>query len=154
MGDTGSMILGFMIYLMTLVFINTDSILLSNIIPSKSLIPLVPLSLFILPVLDTLGVYSYRVSIGKSPFSPDNFHLHHILLKKFSSNHLVSSLFLNFNALLFVMIMSFISFNTSPKIAIALYFIFVFSVILITNSIRSKMRLKLKNRKGNVVFVD
>ena len=36
---------------------------------------------FFLPLADTLRVFVLRVRKGKSPFSPDKTHIHHLLLR-------------------------------------------------------------------------
>jgi len=66
MGDSGSLLLGFVISLLSIhaiEFINPLSILF----------------LAAVPVLDTLIVFRRRIQRGKSPFTADKNHLHHIL---------------------------------------------------------------------------
>ncbi|MAC83969.1 MAG: undecaprenyl-phosphate alpha-N-acetylglucosaminyl 1-phosphate transferase [Arcobacter sp.] len=66
MGDSGSLLLGFVISILSIhaiEFINPLSILF----------------LAAVPVLDTLIVFRRRIQRGKSPFSADKNHLHHIL---------------------------------------------------------------------------
>jgi UDP-GlcNAc:undecaprenyl-phosphate GlcNAc-1-phosphate transferase len=48
--------------------------------------PVVILYLAAIPVLDTLVVMIRRIRRGKSPFSPDKTHLHHIMVKFFDGN--------------------------------------------------------------------
>lgn len=154
MGDTGSLFLGFMIYVMTLMLMNSESVLMSNILPSKSVLPLAPLSIFILPIIDTLSVYSYRIKIGRSPFSPDNYHLHHLVLKLFSRHHFTSALFLNGFVLSFCLLFAILSFNTPPFISIGLYFLFVFVLVIYSNRIRTKIRRRLGKKATDVVVFD
>jgi UDP-GlcNAc:undecaprenyl-phosphate GlcNAc-1-phosphate transferase len=66
MGDSGSLLLGFVI-----------SILCIHAI--EYINPLSILFLAAVPVLDTLIVFRRRIQRGKSPFSADKNHLHHIL---------------------------------------------------------------------------
>ena len=42
--------------------------------------------LMAIPLLDTLIVMLRRIKSGKSPFSPDKTHIHHILVKFFAMN--------------------------------------------------------------------
>lgn len=66
MGDSGSLLLGFMIAILSikaLQYINPVSVLF----------------LAAIPILDTLVVSRRRIQRGMSPFSPDKNHLHHIL---------------------------------------------------------------------------
>ena len=88
MGDTGSMILGFLLSavgIMTLVISRTAS-------PhfSYSEAAIIVFSIFILPVYDTLRVFAVRVINKKSPFSPDKTHIHHLLMQT-GLNHPMSA---------------------------------------------------------------
>ena len=154
MGDTGSLFLGFMIFVMTLLLMNSESVFLANILPSKSVLPLAPLSIFILPILDTLSVYSYRIKIGRSPFSPDNYHLHHLALKLFSRHHFTAALFLNGFVISFCLLFALLSFNTPPLISISLYFAFVFLLVVYSNRIRTTIRRRLGKKASDVVVFE
>ena len=70
MGDSGSLFLGFVI----------------SVVATISLKYIHPISVFYLaalPIVDTLIVMVRRIRNGKSPFSPDKTHIHHILLNFF-----------------------------------------------------------------------
>lgn len=71
MGDTGSQLLGFSAITLSLSLTQGDPSALS---------PLLPLIILGFPVLDTLTVMVIRIAKGRSPFSPDKNHFHHILL--------------------------------------------------------------------------
>lgn len=71
MGDTGSLISGFLISILVIQFIEYSD--LDNS-------PALALSIVAIPVFDTLRVMTIRVLNGISPFAPDKNHLHHILL--------------------------------------------------------------------------
>jgi len=72
MGDTGSLTLGFIIAFTAIQLTQTSG--------DKTVDPLVPALLLIVPILDTLRVACSRILRGKSPFSADRNHLHHKLL--------------------------------------------------------------------------
>ena len=42
--------------------------------------------ILLLPVLDLLRLFIVRIINKKSPFKPDQNHIHHILMRKFSYN--------------------------------------------------------------------
>ena len=42
--------------------------------------------IMLLPGVDMLRLFVMRISKGKNPFYPDNQHIHHLYLKKFSNN--------------------------------------------------------------------
>lgn len=71
MGDTGSMLLGFMLAV----------IAIQGVLKTAAAVSLViPLTLLAIPLLDTLFVISKRMKHGVSLASADNWHLHHRLL--------------------------------------------------------------------------
>jgi UDP-GlcNAc:undecaprenyl-phosphate GlcNAc-1-phosphate transferase len=72
MGDAGSMLLGF---LLAWYFISMSQG------ENRVLSPVTALWFFALPLFDTVGIMLRRVIHGRSPFSPDREHLHHILLR-------------------------------------------------------------------------
>ncbi len=154
MGDTGSLFLGLLMYIFTLVFLNDPSIITLNLLESKALLPIAPLTLFILPIIDSAGVYSYRISIGKKPLSPDNFHIHHLCLRFFSRSHLLSALFINGCSLSFIICISLLTFSISAFYTTLIYFSCVAIIVLYSNKLRSKLRTSLGKRKGNVEYIN
>jgi UDP-N-acetylmuramyl pentapeptide phosphotransferase/UDP-N-acetylglucosamine-1-phosphate transferase len=91
MGDTGSLFLGFLFYLFTMYFVTNQSVILSVFVPHKSLVALAALCIFIVPILDSGSVFFSRAWHKKSPFRPDNNHVHHLVLH-FTKNHVMASL--------------------------------------------------------------
>ncbi len=81
MGDSGSLALGFTLSILAIMSI-------------KYIQPVVILYLCAVPILDTLIVMIRRIRRGRSPFSPDKTHLHHILVKFFDNNVQKSVIFL------------------------------------------------------------
>jgi len=83
MGDTGSMLLGFLLAFTCICFIDIfiDKKLFS--IPSYHLesAPVIAVAILILPIVDTLNVIIVRLWNKKSPFEADKNHIHHKLLK-------------------------------------------------------------------------
>lgn len=81
--------------------------------------------LFIVPGIDMFRLFTERLIKRKDPFSADNNHLHHILLKKFSLNKTLIIYFL----ISFFPILIFKFFNVNALIIIALYLIVFFSIL-------------------------
>jgi len=77
MGDTGSMTTGFILSAMAIKTVSFSSIQLIAYPVNGALC----ITLFILPIYDTLRVVIIRLLNGQHPLAPDNNHLHHILLK-------------------------------------------------------------------------
>lgn len=83
MGDTGSMLLGFLLAFTCICFIDIfiDKKLFS--VPRYHLesAPVIAVAILILPIVDTLNVIIVRLWNKKSPFEADKNHIHHKLLK-------------------------------------------------------------------------
>ena len=71
LGDAGSMFLGLAVTWFLIRFTQE---------PVKLLRPMTAIWLFGLPIMDTVAIMTRRVLRGRSPFSPDREHFHHILL--------------------------------------------------------------------------
>lgn len=71
MGDTGSLISGFVISVLAIKFVEYRSIESS---------PAAAIAILILPLFDTIRVFALRIMNGLSPFRPDKNHIHHAVL--------------------------------------------------------------------------
>jgi UDP-N-acetylmuramyl pentapeptide phosphotransferase/UDP-N-acetylglucosamine-1-phosphate transferase len=81
MGDSGSLLLGYMISLYVFEFCNmnaSQSVLLAY---NMSAAPAVAVCVLSVPLFDTLRIMLTRIKKGVSPFHPDKNHIHHLLLK-------------------------------------------------------------------------
>lgn len=81
MGDSGSLVIGFIIAVLAILLTDTVKHFEGNMIfhSAKSVL-LGALSLLFIPVFDTFRVFTTRIIKGKSPFAADRTHLHHYLL--------------------------------------------------------------------------
>ena len=78
MGDTGSLLIGLVNAILVIKFINIAGNPTSAIFfPSA---PGIGFAVLIVPLFDTLRVFSLRLLDKRSPFSPDTIHIHHFLL--------------------------------------------------------------------------
>lgn len=82
MGDTGSLIIGFVVSMLSILCINTYHTggSIDAIIVSSSGVFVVSLAVIFIPVFDTFRVFTMRILRGHSPFHADRTHLHHYLL--------------------------------------------------------------------------
>ncbi len=87
MGDTGSLIVGTIVAVLTIHF--NETVPVSAV--SFHGFPALSLAIIIVPIVDTLRVITIRLISKKSPFLPDMNHLHHNLLR-LTNSHLKSSL--------------------------------------------------------------
>lgn len=86
MGDAGSMFLGFSLAWYITVLSQGEQAVIS---------PVIALWLFAVPLLDTVSIMIRRMTRGKSPFTPDRDHFHHIFQAAgFSNRKLVFIIYL------------------------------------------------------------
>ncbi|HEX5667999.1 MAG TPA: MraY family glycosyltransferase [Chitinophagaceae bacterium] len=78
MGDTGSLLIGLVNAILVIRFINVADSPASTIPISAS--PAIGFAILIVPLFDTLRVFSLRILSRRSPFSPDRNHIHHLLM--------------------------------------------------------------------------
>lgn len=96
MGDTGSLIVGTIIAILTIHF----NIYQPGAFGIAHGLPALSLAIIIVPVIDTIRIFTIRISQKRSPFSPDMNHIHHNILK-LTGNHLTtSSIIIAFNGLI------------------------------------------------------
>lgn len=78
MGDTGSLLIGLVNAVLVIRFISTAGNPLSSMPLGAS--PAIGFAILMVPLFDTLRVFSLRILSRRSPFSPDRNHVHHLLL--------------------------------------------------------------------------
>jgi len=79
MGDTGSLVLGFVIAVLCVQLMKVNAIYTAPIVPN---IYVFTLGIVMIPVFDTLRVFGTRIWSGRSPFSADKTHIHHLITNK------------------------------------------------------------------------
>lgn len=79
MGDTGSMLVGLVCAILAISFMEINHDLSASAFKFDA-VPAIAIAILILPLFDTLRVFATRILKGKSPFSPDRTHIHHLLL--------------------------------------------------------------------------
>ncbi len=88
MGDSGSLLLGLINAILVIKFINVAHEPSIGIPVTASVA--IGFSVLIVPLLDTLRVFSIRIIHGRSPFTPDRNHVHHLLLDRGMSHQAVT----------------------------------------------------------------
>ncbi len=89
MGDTGSLIIGLILSVLAISFIQLSFASPPYAFPFRSS-PAMAIAILIIPLVDTLRVFIIRILKGKSPFMADRNHLHHFLLDLGLSHRYVS----------------------------------------------------------------
>lgn len=149
MGDTGSMIIGFVIGLLTLRFLALEAAQLVQVSINPPLVLLFAVSILFIPFLDTIRVFSIRVLNKKSPFSPDRNHIHHVLINMGWSHKKTSMVLSMFNLAVFALITSLSSYVTTLSLVVILASIFLLSVVILfalnTNYAALKQKIKIRS---------
>ncbi|HKJ42102.1 MAG TPA: MraY family glycosyltransferase [Sunxiuqinia sp.] len=99
MGDTGSLILGGVLGVLVIKFMQVNQLTQETYQIKHA--PTFVLALLIVPITDTLRVFTIRLSQKRSPFSPDMNHIHHVLIQ-LGMKHIKASGFLVLYTLFFV----------------------------------------------------
>jgi UDP-GlcNAc:undecaprenyl-phosphate/decaprenyl-phosphate GlcNAc-1-phosphate transferase len=81
MGDTGSLSLGFILSVMTILFIDTNGMAETDQFITFNAPIATGIALLIVPIYDTARIFTKRIRAGKSPMQPDKSHVHHFLLR-------------------------------------------------------------------------
>ena len=104
MGDTGSLIVGFIISILTLKFLALKPDAYTELPFLLENAPLIAISILIVPLFDTARVFAIRIANKKAPFSPDRNHTHHVLIDYWGLSHRQASFIIGCFNLLFVML--------------------------------------------------
>jgi len=100
LGDAGSLLLGTLISIYALILLGGDYQIKDMFLSNKALLSII---ILIYPLFDLLRVFYIRIINKKSPFRPDNNHIHHFLLSK-GIGHLGICLIIQFISLLILSI--------------------------------------------------
>ena len=128
MGDTGSLIVGFIISVLTLKFLALKPTAYEELPFLLENAPLIAISILIVPLFDTARVFAIRLANKKGPFSPDRNHTHHILIDYWGLTHKQASIIIGSFNLIFVILFIIIA-SISKNIIVAGFLII--SVVLL-----------------------
>jgi UDP-GlcNAc:undecaprenyl-phosphate/decaprenyl-phosphate GlcNAc-1-phosphate transferase len=92
MGDTGALLLGFIMSILAIKFIELHPHVSYQFIEIKAA-PTTAVAILCIPLFDTVRIFAIRASQGKSPFHPDRNHIHHLLIDS-GFSHLTATLIL------------------------------------------------------------
>ncbi|MEO6040057.1 MAG: MraY family glycosyltransferase [Saprospiraceae bacterium] len=102
MGDTGSLLIGTVCAILAIKFVEMNR---QDVVEARFVFraaPAIATAVLIIPLYDTLRVFLMRVVRGKSPFSPDKNHIHHLLLQA-GLNHMQATIVLVLVNILFIL---------------------------------------------------
>jgi len=118
LGDTGAMLIGLILAIFAVRFLNFESNTIMLIKSQSS--PAILLAVLIVPLFDTARVFILRIVRGKSPFEADRTHIHHRLLDLEGSHLKTTAIILFANIILIAIALIFRNINTELLITIIL----------------------------------
>jgi UDP-N-acetylmuramyl pentapeptide phosphotransferase/UDP-N-acetylglucosamine-1-phosphate transferase len=144
MGDAGALVLGVVLAALTISFneanISTESLYHVNNAP------MVSICILVLPMFDTIRVFTIRIINKKSPFVPDKNHLHHMFLALGFSHKQATGI-------LSLISIAYIIFGLLFQNTLKLFFFLIifFTCILWTEALRAliKSRERVKEEQCN-----
>ncbi|NJB37084.1 undecaprenyl/decaprenyl-phosphate alpha-N-acetylglucosaminyl 1-phosphate transferase [Croceivirga sp. JEA036] len=104
MGDTGSLIVGFIISILTLKFLALEPTSYGELPFLLENAPLIAISILIVPLFDTARVFTIRLANKRGPFSPDRNHVHHVLIDFWGLSHKQASFIIGCFNIFFVIL--------------------------------------------------
>lgn len=127
MGDTGSLVLGFVIAVLCirLMQINVHAV---NPVLQHS--PVFVLGIVLIPVFDTLRVFAIRIWRGKSPFEADRTHIHHLLTNSGFSHAFAARVICFFHALILLEVYVLRDMKQEYSLLLLLLFMLLLSLVL------------------------
>jgi len=151
MGDTGSLIIGFIVAVFAIRFMESNVYYLRPSLNYTMIsAPAVALGILIVPVVDTTRVFFLRIAKGQSPFTADKAHIHHRLLT-LGFSHLQIALVIGFINILFILLSYWLrDFGTIRLTVLNLLLGFlIFQMPSIAIGLKRKRMLKLRQRPAN-----
>ncbi|MDT0538728.1 MULTISPECIES: glycosyltransferase family 4 protein [Croceitalea] len=168
MGDTGSLIVGYIISILTMKFLALPAESYDELPFLLENVPLIAISIIIVPLFDTARVFAIRLADKKSPFSPDRNHMHHVIVDYLNLSHRQASFLIGGGNIFFVVL--FVILGSTAKnlgmvimlVSVSLFIGYIlfrynysFKVLkkkIILRNLFEKLTLKSKknDKKGNI----
>ncbi len=139
MGDTGSLVIGFTLATLSIAAIHNATIpdKVIHDVYSSNIINL-SLAALIVPIYDTLRVFTFRILKRRSPFSPGKDHIHHAMLRVGFTHKSLSLTLYTINVLLIAFVLVLIQLNLSVT---TIFFSLMLASVLILPTFSVKRRL-------------
>ena len=140
MGDTGSLILGAVLGILVIKFLNFNVTAPHQFYVHHA--PTFVLALLIVPVTDTLRVFTLRIYQGRSPFSADMNHIHHVLIQS-GMKHIQACAFL----ILYTAVFIALSLATENYLSSTASFILILSMSFMITGLLAKRAEMIKSKR-------
>jgi UDP-N-acetylmuramyl pentapeptide phosphotransferase/UDP-N-acetylglucosamine-1-phosphate transferase len=149
MGDTGSMLVGFMLGMMSVRFLALDYDSLNHLPFNAIDIPIIIISFLIVPLFDTGRVFTIRLLNGKGLFTPDRNHLHHVVIDAYNISHRRASFFIALFNIVFILVFSLALKTTDIYVACSIIVVFVAAAAYFLHRIKTVNAIPvLPQKKG------
>ena len=130
MGDTGSLVLGFVVAVLCIRLMQVNGVSLNPAIPHA---PVFVLSIVLIPVFDTIRVFTVRIWKGNSPFVADKTHIHHLLTNQGFSHAFAAKLICFLHG--FILLEGYWLRGIKPEFSFLLLIAFMLLVIVLLRNI-------------------
>jgi UDP-GlcNAc:undecaprenyl-phosphate GlcNAc-1-phosphate transferase len=147
MGDAGSLCLGFVLGFMAIAMSQGEGAVFS---------PVVPLLVLAVPITDTLMVMSKRIIKGRSPFQPDRYHFHHVLMRYGMGREAAVRTILGISVLMSGITLLVPLYRPAEYVLFGIFMLYFAGYALVSFFIVSLMKLRFKHRrrKGNACEIN
>ena len=147
MGDTGSMIVGFILAVLAIKFFALDTTSLESAIINPANKVWVLLSIIFIPFFDTTRVFTSRIIRHGKPFKADRSHIHHVIIDYLKLSHAKASMLLaSINLSVFIVILCLNTYLSSLWLGVLLTSIFIILSAMLFYVNRSYHSLKSKQK--------
>ena len=147
MGDTGSMIVGFILAVLAIKFFALDTTSLESAVINPANKVWVLLSIIFIPFFDTTRVFTTRIIRHGKPFKADRSHIHHVIIDYLKLSHAKASILLaSINLSVFIVILCLNTYLSSLWLGVLLTSIFIILSALLFYVNRSYHSLKSKQK--------
>lgn len=147
MGDTGAMLVGFVLAVLSIHFIELNKALTIEAKYWVHASPSVAIGIMALPIFDMLRVFGLRLLKKRSPFRPDRIHLHHLLIDMGFSHRQVALILLLWSILVIVTCFALRDIKSSYLLGVLILIVFVPSMVLL---VTRNSRIKLDQTKPSL----
>jgi len=144
MGDTGSLLLGLINSILVIKFINIAGNTAVTVPLESS--PAIGFAILMIPLFDTLRVFTLRILDRRSPFSPDRTHVHHFLLDIGFNHRMVTFTCVSVNIVFIAAAYFLRHLGTTTVLSILLAAAFVFIAVIYYS--RPKAKTAKQNNKA------
>jgi UDP-N-acetylmuramyl pentapeptide phosphotransferase/UDP-N-acetylglucosamine-1-phosphate transferase len=148
MGDTGSLIVGFIISILTLKFLALTPAAYEDLPFLLENAPIIAIAILIVPLFDTARVFAIRLANKRSPFSPDRNHVHHVLIDFWGLTHKQASFIIGFFNLLFVTLFIVLG-STAKNLGMV---IFLVAIVIVLSYIFFKYNYNFTTLKQKILL--